>query len=78
MEKQLWVIGLEESKEGGIAVRGLTCSSARNWQEILRGRYSDADVLFQELLTLLDSSIWSFIATWQVKNGQPTLGGYEG
>ena len=78
MECQTWMIELEQSTLGGITVALSTCSNDRPTVVIQSGRYSDYDVLFQELMTLLDSCIWSFIATLQVAEGQPTLGGYEG
>ncbi len=76
MEKQTWIVELEESKPGEIMASLLTYSPGSPTLELLNGRWFVADVLFQELLTLLDSSLWSFMATMMVRLDQPTLGGY--
>ncbi len=73
-----WTVFLMNDADGSVYLSLNSCSNASESHEIQRGRWSDFDVLFQELLTLLDADIWSFLATRQVELGQPTLGGYAG
>ncbi len=78
MEWQEWMVRLTTHEDGSVELRSHYSSTSKLPVELLSGTYIDLDVLFQELLTLLDSSIWSFLATRQVAQGQPTLGGYAG
>ncbi len=73
-----WMVHLTMLDDGSVALTLSSCSSDKQTHELQRGQWSDYDVLFQELLTLLDADIWSYLATRQVSQGQPTLGGYAG
>jgi hypothetical protein len=76
MEWSQWMVHLTMLDDGSVACSLKSYLPGKREVELLRGRWSDSDTLFQELLTLLDSSIWSSLADHQVKHGIPTLGGY--
>ncbi len=78
MQCQQWMVHLTTLDDGSVALSLSVCSSDSGSTDLLKGSWSDCDVLFQELLTLLDSSIWSFLATHLAAHGLPTLGGYVG
>jgi hypothetical protein len=72
-----WMVQLTMLDDGSVDCSLRNCSSSKEPGDLLNRTYGSCDVLFQELLTLLDDSIWSSLATHQVAHGQPTLGGYD-
>jgi len=77
MEFAQWSVHLMMLDDGNVEVILRNYLPGRAVIELQKGSYSDYDVAFQELVTLLDASIWSFLATRLVARGKPTLGGYE-
>ena len=63
----MWIVHLTTLGDGSVACSLRSCLDSRESVVLLNERYSDSDVLFQELLTLLDSSIWSSLAERQIE-----------